>query len=152
VSPIGYGTLVPSNIASVGLLFTWEPFDWGKKKHELAEKGRALEQAELALHETEDQVAIDVGSRFRNLEETHQLIVVGRLGQETAREKLRVMSNRYKQDVSLFEDLLQASLVEADSRISRRCSIDRACHFSAGMEPSGSVTDGQIVKKQTLDF
>ena len=141
VSPVGYGSLVPSNIASVGLLFTWEPFDWGKKKHELSEKSRVIEQAELALHEAEDQVAIDVGSRFRTLEETHQLIIVSRLGQETAREKLRVMSNKYKQDVSLFADLLQAqaSLAEADNQYQQallnywtaRADFEK----SLGMEP-----------------
>jgi outer membrane protein TolC len=141
VSPVGYGSLVPTNIASVGLLFQWEPFDWGKKKHELAEKGRAIEQAELAVHEAEDQVAIDVGSRFRKLEETHQLIVVSRLGQETARENLRVMSNRYRQDVSLYEDMLQAqaSLAEADSQYQQallnywtaRADFEK----SLGMEP-----------------
>ena len=141
VSPIGYGSLVPSNIASVGLLFTWEPFDWGKKKHELSEKSRVIEQAELALHEAEDQIALDVGSKFRTLEETHQLIVVSRLGQETEREKLRVMNNRYKQDVSLFEDLLQAraSLAEADSQYQQallnywtaRADFEKAL----GMEP-----------------
>ncbi len=118
VSPVGYGSMVPSNIASAGLLFQWEPFDWGKKKHELAEKSRIMEQAQLALREAEDQVAIDVGSRFRKLQETRQLIVVGRLAQETARENLRVISNRYRQEASLFKDVLQAqaSLAEADSQ------------------------------------
>jgi outer membrane protein TolC len=100
-----------------------------------------VEQAELALHEAEDQVALDVGSKFRTLQETHQLIVVSRLGQETAREKLRVMNNRYKQDVSLFEDLLQArtSLAEADSQYQQallnywtaRADFEK----SLGMEP-----------------
>ncbi len=118
VSPVNYGSLVPTNIASAGLLLQWEPFDWGRKKHELAEKGRTVEQAKLALSETEDQVAIDVASKFRNLQQTHQLIIVSRLSQETARENLRVVSNRYGQEVSLFKDVLQAqaSLAEADSQ------------------------------------
>jgi outer membrane protein TolC len=118
VSPLGYGSMVPSNIASAGLLFQWVPFDWGKKKHELAEKSRIVEQAQLALREAEDQVAIDVGGRFRKLQETRQLIVVSRLGQETARENLRVISNRYGQEASLFKDVLQAqaSLAEADTQ------------------------------------
>lgn len=118
VSPVNYGSLVPTNIASVGLLFEWEPFDWGRKKHELAEKNRTVEQARLALSETTDQVAIDVASKFRKLQETRQLIVVSRLAQETARENLRVVSNRYRQEAALLKDVLQAqaSLAEADSQ------------------------------------
>ena len=118
LSPVNYGSLVPSNIANFGLLFQWEPFDWGKKRHELAEKSRTIEQAELALRETEDQVAIEVADKFRKLQETRQLIVVSRLAQETARENLRVIDNRYKQEASLLKDVLQAqaSLAEADSQ------------------------------------
>jgi outer membrane protein TolC len=118
LSPINYGSLVPSNIAGVGLLFDWEPFDWGKKKHELAQKSRTIEQAQLALRDTEDQVAIDVGGKFRKLQETRQLIVIGRLAQETAREKMRVISNRYSRESSLLSDVLQAqaSLAEATSQ------------------------------------
>ncbi len=108
LSPINYGSLVPMNIASAGLLFEWEPFDWGRKKHELAEKSRIVEQAQLAAREAEDQVALDVGSKFRKLQELHQLIVVERLAQETARENVRVVSRRYSQEASLFQDVLQA--------------------------------------------
>ncbi len=141
VSPINYGSLVPSDITSVGLLLQWEPFDWGRKKHELAEKGRSVEQANLAVRETEDQVALDVGGKFRKLQETHQLIVVNRLAQETARENLRVITNRYGQEASLLKDVLQAqaSLSEADSQYQQallnywtaRADFEK----SLGMEP-----------------
>ncbi len=118
VSPINYGSLIPSQIAGIGLLVDWTPFDWGKKKRELAERSLAVEQAQLALRETEDQVALDVGSRFRKLLETRQLITVSRLAQETARENLRVVKNRYGQESSLLKDVLQAqaALAEADSQ------------------------------------
>ncbi len=116
-TPVNYSSLVPTNIANVGLLLQWEPFDWGRKKHELAQKDWSIEQANLSVHEVEDRVFIDVGNQFRKLQESLQLIVVKRLAQETARENLRVMSNRYRQDVRLLEDMLQAqaSLAQADS-------------------------------------
>lgn len=118
LSPVNYGSLVPHNIAGVGLLVDWEPFDWGRKKHELAEKSRTIEQAELALQEVENQIAIEVASRYRKLQEARQLMVVSRLAQETARENLRVMNNRYEQQASLLKDVLQvrASLAEANSQ------------------------------------
>jgi outer membrane protein len=144
VSPVNYGSLVPTNIASVGLLFQWQPFDWGKKKNELAEKSKIIEQAQLALEEAQDQVALDVGGKFRKLQETHQLIVVNRLAQDTARENLRVMTQRYGQEVSLFKDLLQsqASLADATSQYQQallnywtaRADFEKAL----GMDPSSN--------------
>jgi outer membrane protein TolC len=142
VSPVNYGSLVPTNIASVGLLFQWQPFDWGKKKNELAEKSKIIEQAQLALEEAQDQVALDVGGKFRKLQETRQLIVVSRLAQDTARENLRVMTRRYGQEVLLFKDLLQsqASLADATSQYQQallnywtaRADFEKAL----GMDPS----------------
>jgi len=117
-SPVNYGGLVPSNIASVGLLLDWEPFDWGRKRHELAEKSKSVEEANLALKETEDQIAIEVGSKFRKLQEARQLVAIGRLAQETARENLRVAQNRYSQQASLLKDVLQVqtTLAQADNQ------------------------------------
>jgi outer membrane protein TolC len=118
LSPVNYGSLIPANIASAGLLLDWEPFDWGRKKSELEEKSRTIEQAELALQESESQITIEVASKYRKLQETRQLIVVCRLAQETARENLRVVGNRYKEEASLLKDVLQAqaSLAEANNQ------------------------------------
>jgi len=117
-SPVNYGSIVPSNVASVGVLLDWEPFDWGRKRHELAEKSKSVEEASLALKETEDQVAIEVGSKFRKLQETRQLLVVGRLAQETARENLRLAKNRYGQHAALLKDVLQVqtAVAQADNQ------------------------------------
>jgi len=102
----------------VGLLLDWEPFDWGRKRHELAEKSKSVEEANLALKETEDQIAIEVGSKFRKLQEARQLVAIGRLAQETARENLRVAQNRYSQQASLLKDVLQVqtTLAQADNQ------------------------------------
>src|SRR5262249_35611515 len=55
-----FDSIVPRDIASVGVAASWEPFDWGRKKRQLAEKGKTLEQAENAAREIEDQILIDV--------------------------------------------------------------------------------------------
>ena len=114
VSPLNYGTPIPANIASVGFILDWEPFDWGRKKHETAEKSRTVEQTELALREVENQVAIEVNMKFRKLQETRQLLAVARLGREATQEKLRVITNRYQQESALLKDVLQAQAGLAD--------------------------------------
>jgi outer membrane protein len=106
-SPVNYGSLIPANIATVGLLFEWEPFDWGRKRLEVAEKAKTVEQANLSLRQAQAQVAVDVGNRFRKLREARQLLAVRVLARETAQENLRVANNRYKQQMILLKDVLQ---------------------------------------------
>src|SRR5215813_835105 len=59
--------LLPSNIASVGVLLTWTPLDWGRRKHELAEDAKAIAQSKNSLSEAQDQILVDVGDKFRKL-------------------------------------------------------------------------------------
>ena len=74
----------------------WEVFDWGRKKNQLAEKDRTIEQAKNGLREAESLVLIEVGDKFRKLQQTRQALVVAQLRQETARENMRVSVNKYK--------------------------------------------------------
>src|SRR5262249_23686904 len=97
---------VPRQMSSVGLLVSWEPFDWGRKKRELAEKSRGIEQAQQAQRETGSAVLIEVNAKFRKLQETRQLLTIGRLAEDTAREQARVLSNRYAAQAALLKDVL----------------------------------------------
>jgi outer membrane protein TolC len=108
--------VLPRNISAGGFLVSWDVFDWGRKKQELAAKSKTIEQAKTAVQATENQVLVEVESRYRKLEESRRLLQVVQLAQEAAREKLRVATNRYEQRTALLRDALQAeaSLAEAD--------------------------------------
>jgi outer membrane protein TolC len=107
---------LPGQIASAGLMVNWEPFDWGRKRHELTEKDIQIEQARTGLRDAENAVLIDVNGKFRKLQQTRQLLAVGQLAQEAAREQVRITSNRYAVQAALLRDVLQAqtSLTEAN--------------------------------------
>ena len=111
-----FDDIIPKNFASVGVVVKWEVFDWGRKRDQLEEKDKTVEQAKNGLHEAESLVLIDVGDKFRKLQQTHQALVVAQLGQETAREVLRINTNKYKLTAALLSDVLQsqAALAEAD--------------------------------------
>jgi outer membrane protein TolC len=111
-----FEAVVPRNIASVGVVMSWEVFDWGRKKSQLAEKSKTIEQAENATRETEDQILIDVSNKFRRLQQTGLALRVAKLGCETAHERLRIMTASYKSMSVLLSDVLQsqATLAEAD--------------------------------------
>ena len=108
-------SVIPQNIASVGVTVTWEPFDWGRKRRELAEKEKAVEQARIAARAVEKQVTIEINSLHRKLRETRALLRVNQLAQESAREKLRVATHRYNEQVALLNDALQAQSVMAEA-------------------------------------
>lgn len=116
ISPRNFGSFIPKNFLSVGIVFSWDVFDWGRRNRELDERRLTAEQARNALVETENKILIEVGSKFRNLQQTHQLLRVAQLAQETAREKLRVAENKYRLQAALLSDVLQTqtSLAEAD--------------------------------------
>ena len=107
---------IPKNSASLSVAMKWEVFDWGRKKHQLAEKGRAIEQATNGLREAESLVLIEVGDKFRKFQQTRQALVVAKLTQETARENMRVSTTKYKLQAALLSDALQtqAALADAD--------------------------------------
>jgi len=110
-----FDEVVPRNIASVGVVMSWEPFDWGRKKRQLAEKSKTIEQAENSLKETEDQILIDVGDKFRRLQQTQQALRVARLSQDAEREALRVTQGRYKFEAALLTEVLQSQARLADA-------------------------------------
>ena len=106
---------VPKNFANVGVVVKWEFFDWGRKRHELAEKDEALAQTKQGLKETEDQVLIDVGDKLRKLQLAGQALRVAKLSQDAATENLRVSTGQYKFQAVMLSEVLksQAFLAEA---------------------------------------
>jgi len=116
VTTVNYSNFVPRSANGIGIQVEWEVFDWGRKKHELAEKNRTIAQADNTVLETESRVLLDVNSRFRTLLETCQLIRIAKLAQTTARANVQVAANKYRLDAVLLKDVLtaQTSLANAD--------------------------------------
>lgn len=115
-SPRNFDKFVPKNFAAAGVVVNWEVFDWGRKKHQLAEKQKTIEQAKNSLGDAENSVMIEVGAKLRDLQQAGQTLRVAKLRQETARENMRVSINKYKLEATLFSNVLQtqATLADAD--------------------------------------
>ncbi len=118
ISPQNFGSIIPKTIASVGLSFSWEIFDWGKKRRELDEKSKTVEQVRASLVEAENLIQMDVNSKHRKLQQTRLQVRIAQLSQETARENLRVSTNKYKVQAALLSDVLkvQTALADADQQ------------------------------------
>ena len=95
-SPRNFDEFVPKNFAAAGIQVNWEVFDWGRKKRQLAEKQKTIDQANNSLRDAESGVMIEVGAKMRDLQEAGQALRAAKLRQETAREKMRVSIDKYK--------------------------------------------------------
>jgi outer membrane protein TolC len=117
-------SFAPQNLTSAGFLFQWQPFDWGQKHHKIEELKSAAAQADLASTDAGQQVLIDVGAQYRKLAEARALLEAQMAVQESEREKLRVVMQRFEQKAVLMADVLQqqAALAEADSQLSQAVS------------------------------
>lgn len=116
--------VIPANVVAVGLVLSWDVFDWGRKARELAEKRKTVEQARNGLQHTEPRVLLELNTRFRKLQETRALVRVSQLSQDAARERVRVAMDKYGQQAVLLKDVLQtqASLAESNAQYQQTLS------------------------------
>jgi outer membrane protein len=109
---------LPNYINTVGINFKWDLYDWGYKRHLMDEKQRTIEQSTLTLTETQSQVAVDLGNRFRKLREARATIKVAQLAQQAEKEKLQIILDQYKQKATLLTNALteQANMAQANAQ------------------------------------
>src|SRR5437667_5014828 len=109
---------LPQNIGSVGALLTWQPWDWGEKRHKIQQAAIAERQAGLSAEDTREQILLDVDSNFRRLREARSHLAVTEAIRDAETEKMRNQKEAYSQQSILLSDLLkqQSSLADADSQ------------------------------------
>src|SRR5260370_4156626 len=109
---------LPQNIGSVGALVTWQPWDWGEKRHKVRQAALAEKQAELSVDDTREQILLDVDSNFRHLREPRSHLAVTEAIRDAATEKMRNQKEAYSQHSILLSDLLkqQSSLADAEGQ------------------------------------
>jgi outer membrane protein TolC len=120
VSYLGFQNVnfLPQNAGTVGFQVQWQPFDWGYKKHRIAELKAATEQKATVEQDVEQRVLLDVEDRFRKLEEARMLLDAHTEQRGAEQAKLREVTDRYNQNAALLADLMQqqAAVSEAESQ------------------------------------
>jgi outer membrane protein len=110
--------LLPRNITHAGFLFQWQPFDWRQKRYRIEQLRTTGKQATLTREDAEQQVLLDVNSKYRKLLEARALLDTQAAVREVERESLRLVMNRFEQKAALVADVLQqqAALTQADKQ------------------------------------
>jgi outer membrane protein TolC len=107
--------VLPQNVTTAGFYLSWDPFDWGRRHNKVVEASKAIEQARNGIQETESQVAVEVGAKYRKWREAFLLVKASRIAHEAAVEQLRVTGNKYKEQAALLKDLLQAEAQSSET-------------------------------------
>ena len=111
-------SFLPQNVGAVGALLTWQPWDWGQKRHNIAQKVIAEHEAVLTEEDARDQVLLDVDSQFRKLREARVQLAVAESARDAEQERLRNQTDAYAQQAILLSALLQqqASLATTEDQ------------------------------------
>lgn len=107
--------VLPQNVATAGFLLTWEPFDWGRRHNKVVEATKTIEQARNGIQETQSQIAVEVGAKYRKWRDASLLLKASRTAHEAAAEQFRVTGNKYKEQAALLRDLLQAQAQSSET-------------------------------------
>jgi outer membrane protein TolC len=100
-------SFLPQNLGAVGVLLTWQPWDWGQKRHNIAQKVDAEKQAQLSIDNVKDQVLQEVDSTFRRLREARELLTAAQAARDAEAEKLRNQMDSYSHQTIVLSELLQ---------------------------------------------
>jgi len=131
--------VLPKEVMTVGLWLSWEPFDWGRRGHEAHEQKLAADRARQAKQESEEQVEVDVGQRWRGVKDAAARLEAAGLSQEAAKAYLEDFRNKYREDATLLQNVLTA---EARLSAARHDFTDAvASYWSATAELERTIGD-----------
>jgi len=130
---------LPNDAAAVGVSFNWEPFDWGRKTHEAAEQAHATERAREAHDQSQEEIAVEVGNRWRAVKDAAELLAATRLEADASAASLETDRNRYRENAAILRDVLRT---EARLSAARHDYTDAlAGYWSAAAELERTIGD-----------
>jgi outer membrane protein TolC len=131
-SAFNFQNTLPQNVASAGVLFDWEVFDWGRKKQEMNAKRRTASQARIAEEALDRRIRVEVAQALRMCSETAQRVKVSTISQRAAREALREDQSAFGREAVLWKEVLQSQTKLASADDVQRRAL--AAYWSARAE------------------
>ncbi|HEX4169539.1 MAG TPA: TolC family protein [Bryobacteraceae bacterium] len=117
ITLLNFNSFLPSGSYSVGVSLSWEPFDWGRKRNEVAEKRDTVSQDKNTQTAAERKVIMEVDNKYRQVQQAWSKMSAASLSQRAATEGLRVQKNQYEVQAALLQVVFQAqtTLAQANS-------------------------------------
>lgn len=141
LSLLNFNSFLPGGTYSVGLSLSWEPFDWGRKKNEIAEKRDTVAQDKNTVASAERKVIIDVDDKYRQMQQSRLKLRAAKLSQKAAVESLRVGKNQYAVKAALLNVVLQGETTLAKANADYQQGL--AAYWSAKAEFEHALGEDQ---------
>jgi outer membrane protein TolC len=101
-------SFLPTNMVTAGISLDWDnPWDWGRRKAKLAALRDAGKQQSLTAEDATDKVLLDVSRKYRAMQEARSLVEAASAAKEASAERLRVVTDQFKQQTALLADVLK---------------------------------------------
>jgi len=93
---------------------SWTFWEWGKTKYAVAKAKKGVEKASRQLIKLEDEIRFQVKKAFHDLRTAENNINVAKKSVASADENLRISKERYKEQVAIITEVL-----DAETRLTR---------------------------------
>ena len=106
------------NLSSVaGVTFTWDIFDWGKRKEDVSYAQKTEEIAEVKSGQTLDQVKANMRKTYYQLQALEKSLEALKVAVESAEETYELEKERYSYNLITMNNLLDAEAKLRQSRV-----------------------------------
>ena len=106
---------VDHNFGTVGVHFSYDLFDAGKRRALVRERGEEVSEAEENLERTKDEVAVQITTIYNKLETTKSMVDVAKEYLDARQENARLTEDQFKQGSALASqrDAVRAQAMKA---------------------------------------
>jgi len=128
--------LAQANAAYVGVVGSWDVWDWGTTASGIGEADALLARARQARKKIESQVLTEAQQAFVDAETAHEKLGVAREAVEQAEENYRIVSKKFENNAATSFDMVDAEALLTQARaqvqtalydyLIARAALDRA--------------------------
>ena len=93
---------------TISPVFSWDIWEWGKKRYQLGASRVAVSQSEELKKQVTDSIALEVKTAYLYLVESEKNIAVAKTAIEQAEEDFRLNRERYSEQMATTTDVLDA--------------------------------------------
>ncbi|HXX69163.1 MAG TPA: TolC family protein [Polyangiaceae bacterium] len=107
---------VQVNAAYVGLVGSWDVWDWGTTESAIAQADAQLHQARLARRKVEDQVRVEARQAFVNAQTARDALDVAKVAVSQAEENFRIVTKKFENAAATSFDVVDAEALLTQAR------------------------------------
>jgi outer membrane protein len=107
---------VQADAEYVGLMGSWNVWDWGTTESAISQASARLNQARLARHKVEDQVRIEARQAFVNAGTARDALDVARVAVLQGEENFRIVTKKFENAAATSFDVVDAESVLTQAR------------------------------------